>query len=117
MKATKSKLGEDNGPTFAQHILQNQLTSQGRSKGDSAILNPGNCKTLASSQIEASVETFAYHLLHDEQYPFQRRPHHLKDNYVPSINLPQAQSPLQNDDLIGSSSYAGHYLHPRLPNK
>jgi hypothetical protein len=71
------------------HILQNI------SQEDSASLTPE--KPATTPEVEAT---------------FQRRPRHLKDNYISPVQSPKRLQTLKNDDdLLGSLSYAGYYLH------
>jgi hypothetical protein len=84
---------------FAHHILHEEqylLTPKIISKEDRASLTPE--KPATTPEVEAT---------------FQRRPRHLKDNYISPVQSPQKslQTLKNDDDLLGSLSYAGYYLH------
>ena len=77
---------------YAHHLLHDERT-----------LEP-------NEDFKATMECFASHLLHDNQYPsaHHQSSHHLKDNYVPKTVIPKNFKNSSND-VLGSLSYAGHF--------
>lgn len=143
---------EASSMVFAHHLLHDEeyattLTTPKSMKchiKDNLTLpiNPPACEfdmAIDPPHEEASFETFAHHLLHEEEYealspksevrlagqwhlmdnfeppdkpplsPCSHAKRHLKDNYVPP------ETPLSNDQAFhssfGSISYAGHFEH------
>lgn len=66
--------------------------------------------------VTASMETFAHHLLHDEEYepttPIYRRKEHLKDNYVP----PEAPPTKPTSSYMRRAHLKDNYVPPETPH-